>query len=156
MARYVEISCLAESTLAKGLVMRGFVVLVLLRWTQSVIVGRWENRSHVTRKAKRRTVSTGLDVLTVANLVTGLWTAEYTSARNLAILKTKLRLTVQGLWMWSSFVLAARRFWQISKSNLGNNVPMLSQVAGKNAERNCFVGTSAERPAISEIVSLAP
>jgi hypothetical protein len=152
----VEISCLAESTLAKDLVMRGFVVLVLLRWTQSVIVGRWENRFHATRKAKRRTVSTGLDALTVANLVTGLWTAGYTTARNLAILKTKLRLTVQDLWMWSSFVLAARLLWQISKLNLGNNAPTLSQVARKNVGRNCLVGTSAERPAISEIVSLAP
>lgn len=156
MAPYVKISCLAESTLAKDLVMRVFVVLVLLRWTQSVIVGRWENRFRATRKAKRGTVSTGLDVLTVANLVTGLWTAGYTTARNFAILKTKLRLTVQDLWMWSSFVLVARLLWQKLRSNLGNNVLMLSQAAGKNAERNCFVGTNAERPAISEIVSLAP
>jgi hypothetical protein len=121
VALFVEISCLAESTLAKDLVTRGFVVLVLLRWTQSVIVGRWENRSRATRKAKRRTVSTGLDVLTVANLVTGLWTAGCTTARNLVILKTKLHLTVQDLWMWSSSVLAARLLWQISKTNLGNN-----------------------------------
>jgi hypothetical protein len=156
VALYVEISCLAESTLAKGLVMRGFVVLVLLRWTQSVIVGRWESRSHATRKAKRRTVSTGLDLLTVASFVTGLWTAGYTTARNLATLKTKLRLTVQDRWMWSSFVLAARLLWQISKPNLGNNAPTLSRVARKNAERRCRVGTSAKRPAISETVSLAP
>ena len=156
MAPYVEISCLAESTLAKDLVMRACAALVLLRSTQSVIAGRWEKRSHAMRKAKRRSVSTGMDALTVAKIVTGLWTAGYTTARNYAILKTKQCLTVQDLWMWSSFVLAARLLWQISKSNLGNNVPILSQAARKNVERHCLVGTNAEKSAISEIVSLAP